>query len=188
MKLLNLILGLHYHTSKYRCYFCNKSTDCLSWLFSTADKQTFGSIRQQNLDWKQGYNSDSSLKEFYNYKNQPLLPGDDETEVMEVCNIPELHLYTGTINLLWNNLATRWGQEKWEILLERNSLVRQKLHGGEFEGHQGKRLMRLANKLRDGLPEDLWGFYDALGAFDTMAHGRLHKAKQRYVIMRMLQK
>ena len=94
---------------------------------------------------------------------------------MEVCNIPELHLYTGTINLLWNNLATRWGQEKWEIFLERNSLVRQKLHGGEFEGHQCKRLMRLANKLRDALPKDLWGFYDALGAFDTMAHSCFSK-------------
>ena len=123
---LNLILGLQNHTSKYPCCFCNKSTDCVDWLFSTGDKRTFGSIRQQNLVWKQGCNSDSSLKEFYNCKNQPLLPGDDETEVMEICNIPELHLYKGTINLLWNHLATRWVQEKWKIFLKRNSHVRQK--------------------------------------------------------------
>ena len=80
---------------------------------------------------------------------------------MEVCNIPELHLYTGTTNLFWNNLTTRWGQEKWEIFFERNSLVRQKHHGEEFEENQCKRLMRLTNKLKDALPEDMRGFCNA---------------------------
>ena len=38
LKLLTLILGLQSHTSNYPCYFCNKSTDCIDWLFSTGDK------------------------------------------------------------------------------------------------------------------------------------------------------
>ena len=76
---------------------------------------------------------------------------------------------------MWNNLAIRWGQEKWEIFLGRNSLVREKLYGGEFEEKQCKRLMRLTNKLRDALPEDLRGFCVVLGAFDTVAYSCFSK-------------
>ena len=64
LKLLNLILGLQNHTSKYSCCFCNKSSDCVDWLFAAGDKQTFESIRQQNLAWKQRCNSDLLLKDF----------------------------------------------------------------------------------------------------------------------------
>ena len=35
--------------------------------------------------------------------------------------------------------------------------------------------MRLTNKLRDALPEDLRGFCDALDAFDTVAHSCFSK-------------
>ena len=49
LKLLKLILELQNHTSKYPCCFCNKSTGCVDWLFSTGDKRTFRPIRQQIL-------------------------------------------------------------------------------------------------------------------------------------------
>ena len=53
------------------------------------------------------------------------------------------------------------GSRKMGNLLRKEFPCQTKHHGEEFEENQCKRLMRLTNKLKDALPEDMRGFCNA---------------------------
>ena len=161
LKLWNIMIGLSSHSSKCPCCFCNQRTDDENWLFKAGTKHTLGSIRAKSEAWRRNGGKKQDIQIYDNTINHPLIDGDDSVSVLDVCNVPELHLYTELVNLLWNKLASLWGEENWEPFPRAHSLIQVKIHGGEFEGNQCRQLLRLTDVLRDVLPEELKMFCDA---------------------------
>lgn len=175
LKLLNIIVGLQSNSSKHPCCFCNKRSDLEDFLFESGELRTLGSIRSSRDAWILHGQKDLNLKEFDNCQHLPLIEGHDGTRIIDVCSIPELHIFQGCTNILWNNLSNRWGTEGWEPFLIKHGLFRAKYHGGEFEGPQCKRLLSLSDELRDDLPEHLRGFCDAFDALDVVSKSMFGK-------------
>ena len=96
LKLINIVLGMQTHSSKYPCPYGQCCLDGSgSWV--KGKDRTFASLSENQKSWclKYGQNRQkrSKLKEYYNVEFQPIIsPPDQDTPVISIIPPPPLHL------------------------------------------------------------------------------------------------
>lgn len=93
------------NSSTHPCAYCTVNKKDLS--TSAGESRTLGSIRQLAHKWLASGGKDKHAKEFFNCVNIPLLSGDDNTKVLDVCPPPSLHLFLGLMNCIYDNIAKK---------------------------------------------------------------------------------
>ncbi|XP_065680366.1 uncharacterized protein LOC124806616 [Hydra vulgaris] len=96
-------------------------------LFVSGEVRTLGSFKENNLAWIAAEKKDLKLKDFNNCKNFLLLVGNDLTRILDICSIPELHIFTGCVNIISNELAHSWGTNEWTPFLKKHGLLKSKV-------------------------------------------------------------
>ena len=104
MKLLNVLLGLSSHSSKFACIYCEGEIG-----MESGRLHTFGSCVKNNMDYVASGSKSSTMKRYFNCINMPLLRMDSDMEVMDALPPPKIHLMMGAVTLqlevVYNYLA-----------------------------------------------------------------------------------
>ena len=141
LKVANILCGLQSHASKHPCCFCDVTKDELH---KRGNLRTFGSLRQNFEAFK---SSKSSLaSDFFNCHEKPILPHEDDTEVLNVIPPPELHLMLGAVNHLFQGMKRVW--ELADLWPEQLSIKPAPYHGGHnFNGPACHKLLQNVDQL-----------------------------------------
>ena len=91
MKLQNIICGLQSSSSTFPCPYCESPRP-----FTTEGiLRTLGRIKKLYRSFIASGKKLKDAKDFLNVIHMPLITGDDDTEIIELLPIPELHLLLG---------------------------------------------------------------------------------------------
>lgn len=92
-----------------------------------------------------------SAKEYANCVQNPLIASSDNTKVIDIFPVMELHVYTGNFNRLFNigdtiltDIGSSFFMGMWA---ESVNLERPELHSGQFTGNQCTKLLDNLEKL-----------------------------------------
>ena len=139
IKLLYTLVGKSCSGSmRHGCPFCNAAQPymCQGQLYQLADLfQHFG-------EYVTGGSKKSQAMKFSNVINEPLLTGDPSTPVLQLINIPELHLLIGIVSKMLKELEKLWpskiqGRAWMDTYLKQQALVRASYHGQQhLEGNK----------------------------------------------------
>ena len=185
LKLANILLGLSSHSSRYRCPYCKVSCG----LFHLPNRKpreevlrTLGDIRKSVRDFwdhcnrKYPNNPKDGLKDakdFDNCINMPLFNLPDETLVMDIIPLPELHLMLGCVNNILQELNKRWAERHniedpvWHFCDEHN-IKKITYRGKSLEGPSCEKLLKNLHLLDRRVPPRLRTFVSALFTFDAL--------------------
>ena len=94
-KLLNILLGISGHGSKYACIYCEgpKGLDC-------GQLRTFGRIQECYTGFEEAGCDKKKMKEFGNVVHPPLICAERDQTILETVPPPELHMLMGATNHL----------------------------------------------------------------------------------------
>ena len=131
LKLINILLGLQSHSATHGCTWCTTITNNRNpnaWC--PGQPRTLGQISDMAKAFQE--NGSRNARDYFNCVNEPLLEGPPDMEVIDLVNIPELHLMLGYVNLVFDELnerskallsqglidksAYRWGHQKGILL------------------------------------------------------------------------
>jgi hypothetical protein len=151
MKLANVFLGLGTHSSKYPCPWCELPRNEFSNPDRVIQLRTLGMIRQNASDYEAAAKAHHGSKAlsaaaFKSCTHQPLVKNwPDETLVIDMLPVMELHLLLGITNRLYDHVDDLLHRSPgsataldWSNQL---GIRRPPMHGGEFNGHQCKTLL-----------------------------------------------
>ena len=95
MKLQNITVGIQANSSKHPCAYCEAPRP-----FDTKGMlRTLGRLRQLCKEFHEfGGGKKENAKDYCNVVHEPLIDGDDETLILLLLPIPELHLLLGIGN------------------------------------------------------------------------------------------
>ena len=110
---------------------------------------------------------DLHVKFFFNCREIPIIKENDRTDVLDIFNIPELHLYQGIINLIWNHMEKEF--ENSDFFLKTINLNKEAYQGGTFEGPQCKKSLESIEILRELTTSDLSRYVDTFESFDLFS-------------------
>ena len=91
MKLQNIVVGIQSGSSAFPCAYCEsrRPFDVVGML------RTLGRIRELCKQFDENGRKQKDAQEYFNAINMPLISGDDDTFIMDIIPIPELHLLLG---------------------------------------------------------------------------------------------
>ena len=181
----NKILGLQSHASTHPCSWCESPKD--KW-DRNAPLRTLGRIRQKAREYQAACREYQERKangrlhktlrkpqcaDFLNCLNEPLISGSDDKSIFDVVPLPELHLMTGVVNHIFNELNTRWGENRAYEWAKQYSILNDSHHGDGFKGPSARRILRVASQLAvdTSLPRHLTVFAHALVNFNSVVSG-----------------
>ena len=101
LKLTNIICGLQNHKSIFCCLYCE---DCSPWIDSSSPRRSIGSLNEDYRNYVKAGSKLSKAMKFHNVVHPPLLRGDDSVPIIDIFVPPELHLFTGTVEVLISHL------------------------------------------------------------------------------------
>jgi hypothetical protein len=163
-KLANILAGIQSHASAHPCCYC----DGRSPWNSLATDRTLGAIRRKAEKFQEAGGRLSMAKNFANCVHPPLLPGADHIRLIDLVPPPELHIMLGVVNKIFDELNTRWGENRAYSWAHDACIVRDQYHGGCLEGPACKKLLQKAEELRNILPRRLRRYASALKEFDLV--------------------
>ena len=141
LKVANILCGLQGHTSKHPCCFCEVTKESLD---QEATPRTIGSLRSNFEAFK--LSNKSAAAQFKNCVHEPILPGSDDAEILDVLAPPELHLLLGIVNHLFRGMKTIW--DAASIWPEKLHISPASYHGGEnFNGPGCHKLLQNIDQL-----------------------------------------
>ena len=200
MSAWNKILGLQGHKSTHPCQWCESKSNLCSetghWE-KGARRRTLGRMRllakqfQEDMEkWERmkarGVKSmkKPEPKNYFNCFLEPLIKGNDEKSIYEVCPLPELHLLTGITNHIFNELNDLWGEDrayKWALTY---NIPNDSHHGNGFKGPSARSVLSHASDLEKdvSLPRSLKIFAHALQAFNIVVAGSFGKFESKFII------
>ena len=185
LKLANILLGLSNHASRHRCPYCtipHGEFNCPNRRPLEENLRTLGDIRNSHrafLDHcnrKYPNNPKEGLKDakdFDNCINMPLFSLPDETLIMDIIPLPELHLMLGCVNNILKELNKRWGERHniedpvWKFCDEHN-IKKITYRGKSLEGPSCEKLFKKLHLLDRRVPPRLRTFVSALFTFDAL--------------------
>ena len=100
--------------------------------------------------------------------HEPLLSGEDSFALLDLIPPPELHLMLGTVNKIFDELNTSWGENKAFKFAADQHIMRAGYQGGGMEGNQCKMLLNKIDSLQKLLPAELVKFADTLQKFNAV--------------------
>ena len=138
VKLINIICGIQSCAATHPCPYCN-SNDIKNFE-SIAEHRTIGSIKQSALAFHSAGSVKKDAKLYINCINQPLLTGDDNALIIDICAPPELHLMQGIVKHIYDNMAKEWpGVSMW---LEKINVKQKDYHHGAFVGNDCMKMLK----------------------------------------------
>ena len=163
LKLLNIILGLQSHSSKHGCSWCDVITRGEDQYVEQGQPRTFGEIKMLAQEFEA--NGSKQAMAFKNCVKPPLLKADPDAAVVEVVCPPELHLFTGTTNVILDGLqdktvekvkAGQMAKDAYQFL-ESANIQREPYFGKKLNGPNCKKLITkpVIDNLLAFLPDDL---------------------------------
>ena len=173
---INIPLGLQGFSATYCCPYCVKKKP---WDRNvSADKRTLGRIRKMCREFRakleSGEASWDDAKNYENCVNLPLFDGPDDTYILDLIPIPELHLLLGITNKILALLNDKWSKisgvenraYKW---CDENNIHRLEYRGKDLNGPACKLLLdKKLQRLRLDLPRCLRHFVLVFRAFDQV--------------------
>ena len=112
-------------------------------------------------------------KDFENCINFPLFNLPDDTLIMDIIPLPELHLMLGCVNNILEELNKRWAESTgiedpvWHFCHE-NGIKNITYRGKSLEGPQCEKLLKNLDKLERRVPRRLRVFVTALFNFEAL--------------------
>ena len=110
----------------------------------------------------------ASAKDFFNAVHPPLFHGPDDTLILDLIPIPELHVMLGIVNKIFDGLNLAWGDNQAYDWAYKNNIKRVAYRGGSMNGPGCEDLLQKLDKLFQDIPSNLRQYYHALQAFDRV--------------------
>ena len=109
---INIPLGLQGYSSTFCCPHCVKKRPYSRHV--SAEKRTLGRIRQKSREFRQKLESGEvtweDAKNFESCVHEPLFDAPDQTLILDLIPIPELHLMLGITNKILKLLDEKWSK------------------------------------------------------------------------------
>ena len=161
LKMTNICLGIMTHAALHPCPYCEGTKNRFE---EQAAPRTLESISENHQKWLSESGKKTSLKQYYNCSNTPLLNiNDPSTPTLDLVPPPALHIKLGIVNKLYDELKKVFPSlDDWPKSLY---IIKEDYHGQCFEGNECSRLLEHLDMLQNMLPEELQPFYDCFVAF-----------------------
>ena len=187
----NHLLGLMSHSSTYPCSWCESKKGVWE---KNAPRRTLGRIRMLAKEYNDAMEKWERMKargvknwkkpeakDYFCCVRVPLLGGNDNKSIYDVCPLPELHLLTGITNHIFCKLNEKWGADgenkAFDWAEEKFSIKSDAHHGLGFKGPSSRNILTKAKELADDLPDNLKMFAHALDAFNIVVEGSFGKVE-----------
>ena len=162
LKMSNICLGIMTHAALHPCPYCEGEKNVFE---QDSSPRTPETISDNFRKWQEGSGKKSTLKNYYNCSNEPLLIGEDDlsTPVLNIVPPPALHIKLGIVNKLYSELLKLFPRlDEWPQSLY---ITKENYHGHTFEGNECNRLLKNLDMLAKMLPENLSNFLECFTAF-----------------------
>ena len=147
MKVQLILLGKQTGAAKHNCPYGH----------GTAPFHSCPPITLKNLDenfqaFQAAGGDEKRAKEFFNCVRPALLQGPPETRSLELLTIAELHIMTGVVGKLVQELVKSFQQKEdgdlfINTFMKKNNISWCSYQPGTFEGNQARKLLKLSSKL-----------------------------------------
>lgn len=160
MKMTNICLGIMTHAALHPCPYCEGTKNKFE---EDAPCRTLASISENHEKWVNESGKKTTLKNYYNCSNRPLLKVHDlSTKTLDIVPPPALHIKLGIVNKLYDELKKLHPTlDDWPKAL---FIMKEQYHGQCFEGNECSRLLKNLDMLQNMLPEELQPFHDCFMA------------------------
>ena len=193
----NHLLGLMSHSSSYPCSWCESKKGVWE---KNAPRRTLGRIRMLAKEYKDAMEKWERMKargvkcwkkpeakDYFCCVRDPLLGGNDNKSIYDVCPLPELHLLTGITNHIFCKLNEKWGEDgenKAFDWAEEKFFIKSDAHNGlGFKGPNSREILKKAKDLANDLPRNLTMFAYALDTFNTVVEGSFGKVESPTILL-----
>lgn len=103
------------HASFFPCTWCFSSKDQLN---ECGEYRTLGDCVSNSSAFKENGSKKKDAKNYKSSIHSPIVTGDDDTLVLDIISLPELHLLLGVVNHMYKNMfvqceadSIRWAKE-----------------------------------------------------------------------------
>ena len=156
LKMCLCLCGKQAASSRHPCPFCHAETP----LMESSELITLGSLNEHYERFLQSGLDVRKAKEYNNIVRKPLLSGDPNLPILEIINLPELHLMTGITGKILKEMEGKCfetkeqGRNIIDQFLEINNIKRCVYQGSEsFEGNQARKILRSCQSLQNLIME-----------------------------------
>jgi G:T-mismatch repair DNA endonuclease (very short patch repair protein) len=162
LKMINICLGIMSHASLHPCPYCEGTKNVFE---VDAPSRTLETIEANFQKWQAESGKKSTLKQYYNCSNEPLLHSNHNmsTSVLSIVPPPSLHIKLGIVNKLYSELLKLFPNlDDWPKSLY---ITKERYHGETFEGNECNRLLANLDMLSSMLPRNLMPYHSCFLAF-----------------------
>lgn len=171
LKMSNICLGIMSHASLHPCPYCEGTKNVFE---DDAPVRTLETISENHQKWQQESGKKSTLKQYYNCSNEPLLMShlNTTTSVLTIVPPPVLHIKLGIVNKLYTELLKLFPNlDDWPKSLY---IMKENYHGQTFEGNECNRLLTNLDMLSNMIPDNLMPFHQCFVAFRDAMEACFH--------------
>jgi hypothetical protein len=112
------------------------------------DLRTYGDLRKNYWKFSPCAKNKKFSRECFSVVNLPLFEEDDDTQIIEKCVVPELHILQGFVNhMFWRGLVPLVGREKVLNWPKQLGLIAKSYQGEIFEGNACRILLKESDHL-----------------------------------------
>lgn len=158
IKLINIIIGIQSCSAKHPCPYCD--TDDLKNFNQNFDYRTLGSITGSSTAYKDAGSVSVNAKLYNNCVNKPLLPGDANERIIDLCAPPELHLMQGIVKHVYDKMYTEWSNVS--LWLKKINVDQRNYHHGSFVGNDCFKMLKNVDILQHIAPLDMQKYVHVL--------------------------
>jgi hypothetical protein len=163
LKVANLLLGIMPHSCLHPCSWCTADKHHL---WEAGQRRTFESLQQCYEQFLLSGGDRKRAKEFGNVIHPSIITAPPEMLILQVIPPPELHLMTGTVQLIYEGLTRIWPHSAdW---LAQCHVQQNQIHGGSFTGNASRKLLRSADILAEICPPSALKFVSEFRAFNDI--------------------
>ena len=151
IKLINIISGIQSCSAKHPCPYCE--TGNLVESNENIEHRTIGSVRCSAVAYKDAGSILINAKNYKNCINEPLLPGDANERILDICAPPELHLMQGITKHIFDKMNGEWSDVY--LWLKGINVNQKNYHHGSFVGNDCMKMLKNLDLLQQLAPSHI---------------------------------
>ena len=147
------VMGKQQASCSFPCIYCPISKDFVG----SSTLLTLGELRAMRAAYLNAGEPHKDAKEFLNVINDILLDGPDDCLVIDIINLPELHIMLGVVGKTLPILDKTLGKDKVNNFLKTLCITREDYHGrsSPLNGNDSKKFLANIEKLELASIEDI---------------------------------
>ena len=181
MKLINIMVGMQSESCMHGCAWCEVPTkgDIAYHEQDQWSLRTLGKMKRQGEQFEKDGSKLKNAHYYQNVINIPILKGNPEQTVLELIPPPQLDLYEGITNKIFDSLESEMNKLKGEKQVNQTAyewaherprcITQEKYHGAKLNVQNCEKLMKYVDDLIQFLPESMKLFGKALKSFNKVA-------------------